>query len=947
MKCRNCLFMGDLLVKIDFLFAIVFLLFSSCQKAKRKDSPIAANQLLSNSLSAPQKSNTDIHKSVNIADSTEKKATISTQPKINVKIDKQVKKDGLISETIFTNETNLYTEYAITKTSEHGSFLLVDENIGLISYQPALLYFGPDQISLTAKNSNQETVSIELGIQVKNVNHPPIAIEQTLRIDKDEPIQAEFLVSDVDSVGLRYEIRNAPQYGTVQLLEGNKFTYTLVDISKKTDQFTYRVSDGENSVESTVNVVKGFNYAPIATNSSCEVPEDSLFASCRLNAKDQDGDALQYNVTIDSINLLPSTCNNLALRTNVDPHGLLLIQNIAKYCNGIISLSFFASDGQSKSNQGTVRLTVTKVYHQPVVYPISYTYAYNNENIITLRGFSAENYSLQYRILSIPPFGKIFESDGTEITTVPYVLSSNVVKYVYQNDPNEPANLAVFTFNAFTSEGTPMTSDNGNITINLPTITPEPISTVVPVPTPTVPSGKKLYAHLNLDRLSFQSPNDSVFQSFLYIKSTSWVNSDFKIVVANKDGTTCSVSEVSLYLSYDTSRVSATNSIENNNCVFTLTSDPFIAKIISNENSNPGSFVTAQVHLINRQVEQGPFPFLFKIVNNDVHDDLGKFISSNDQLNINWNTIGLNDPYIKTPQNLGTPNDFYILAVMPKRISPDCVFPVTLKTLYPLYTTHFAVRSHSHGLQLFLPNGNASISKDSTVGDRPSTTISFRENTAPLKGPNSMLSTFSSQDNSQEYQYADLSAAWIPDVMIPVDNTKRFNSAFVTYFKIDPTIADGTSLFLEFLPYNIFYSAGMSPVYEHHYNWTKVNGCASTGLGYIPSILSPIPLLPVCEPPLSPPTNYIFDPNTAPQILHTYSGYSLRNGSTTSDSQYVEGGVSEAIKTSQGTVEDNFRYGPRNPNPVDYFYHPNGVKKIGQIIVDRTATCSYPQPTSL
>jgi Ca2+-binding RTX toxin-like protein len=130
----------------------------------------------------------------------------------------------------------------------------------------------------------------------------PVAVPDSGRTPKTEPIQIDVLDNDTHEGGLDFRIVGftQPEHGSVALAEdGRTFIYTPPDpvpgeprLSGEVS-FTYTIEDENGQTSSTTVVVELFNRPPVAVDDSVTTPKNTpVIIDVLLNDSDPDGDPL-------------------------------------------------------------------------------------------------------------------------------------------------------------------------------------------------------------------------------------------------------------------------------------------------------------------------------------------------------------------------------------------------------------------------------------------------------------------------------------------------------------------------------------------------------------------------------------------------------------------------------------------------------------------------------
>jgi len=160
-------------------------------------------------------------------------------------------------------------ENALTVTTvsapAHGTTTLIG---GIVQYQPALNYFGPDSFQYTVSDGVGGQASATVSVTVVPVNDAPVAHPDGFFGTDTFTVPAPGVLvndTDVDGPMMIAVLDTDAAYGTVTLDPNGGFTYTPFDSCNEVDSFTYHVTDGFLSSE-TVTVTLDINHAPVAND---------------------------------------------------------------------------------------------------------------------------------------------------------------------------------------------------------------------------------------------------------------------------------------------------------------------------------------------------------------------------------------------------------------------------------------------------------------------------------------------------------------------------------------------------------------------------------------------------------------------------------------------------------------------------------------------------------
>ncbi len=152
----------------------------------------------------------------------------------------------------------------------HGTLFINPDHT--IRYTPHLNYRGPDSFTYTISDGRGGEDTAVVTILVKNVNDPPVAVDDTAVTNRETAVTIPVLAndSDVDNNSLSVTAVSQPTNGVVVINPDNTVTYTPAPGFDGPDTFTYTVSDGKGGADvgtvtvDVLPVAAGCNLYPIA-----------------------------------------------------------------------------------------------------------------------------------------------------------------------------------------------------------------------------------------------------------------------------------------------------------------------------------------------------------------------------------------------------------------------------------------------------------------------------------------------------------------------------------------------------------------------------------------------------------------------------------------------------------------------------------------------------------
>jgi hypothetical protein len=282
--------------------------------------------------------------------------------------------------------------YGIVSAPAHGNLTGAAPSL---TYTPAANYNGPDSFTFKVNDTQADSNTATVTINVTAVNDPPIANAQSVSTAEDTPLGITLTASDVEGGSLSYGIVSPPAHGNLTGTAPN-LTYTPAANYNGPDSFTFKANDTQaDSNTATVSInVTAVNDSPVANPQSVTTAESTAIG-ITLTASDVDGDPLTFAmVSSPAHGNLTGTIPNLTYTP------------AANY-NGPDSFTFKASDSLLDSNTATVSINVTEVNDPPVANAQSVSVLQDNQLGITLTATDPEDSTLTYSIVNDPAHGAL------------------------------------------------------------------------------------------------------------------------------------------------------------------------------------------------------------------------------------------------------------------------------------------------------------------------------------------------------------------------------------------------------------------------------------------------------------------------------------------------------------------------------------------------------------
>jgi Bacterial Ig domain len=288
---------------------------------------------------------------------------------------------------VVTNPTNaslIFDHYDVTPPT-FDSFGLLLDNVKLYSADP----------------------------RVQDLNHAPVATNDTATTNEDTTVDINVLANDTDSdkdpIHVA-KITKQPLHGRVYINPDEKLTYGPNSRFFGKDNFTYGIFDsrGGNANGTVFVTVNHVNHLPITVNSTNIATNEDTPISITLNGMDSDilynetSVPLTFSVvnapsfgTLDSISAINSTSARVTYTPNLHFHG-----------ND--KFTFKVNDGTVDSTKlGNVPITVNHVNHVPTSADTNVLTRAGNPLNITLRANDIDKDPLTFSVVNAPSFGTL------------------------------------------------------------------------------------------------------------------------------------------------------------------------------------------------------------------------------------------------------------------------------------------------------------------------------------------------------------------------------------------------------------------------------------------------------------------------------------------------------------------------------------------------------------
>ena len=198
-----------------------------------------------------------------------------------------------------------------------------------------------------------------LTIVVNGIDDAPQAQAESVSTTEDQPLQGRLLATDPEGDALFFAVEPGagPQHGSLQIDPDGRFTYVPDPDYSGSDQFSYRVSDGQgNSSIATVTIaIAAVNDTPRTSDITVTSPEDTALSGL-IAASDPEGEPLVFAGTP-----VVAPANG---SVSIAPDGSFTYTPAADF-SGTDSFSYQVTDASGASRVGTVTVIVAPVDDAP------------------------------------------------------------------------------------------------------------------------------------------------------------------------------------------------------------------------------------------------------------------------------------------------------------------------------------------------------------------------------------------------------------------------------------------------------------------------------------------------------------------------------------------------------------------------------------------------------
>ena len=272
---------------------------------------------------------------------------------------------GVLSNDTDSDTPPLKLEAELVKGPAHGSLTLNPD--GSFEYTPDHNYFGSDSFTYKDNDGNTKSNEATVTITVEKVAFDH-ATNDSYSTNQDEALAVAapgVLGNDTDTdsppLELKAELVKGPSHGTLTLNSDGSFEYAPEHLFSGNDSFTYKDNDGNTkSNEATVTITVEKVAFDHAVNDSYSLNEEETLTTTATEG------VLKNDTDSQSLKLEAELVKGPARGTLVlNSDGSFKYTPEANF-SGSDSFTYKDNDGNTKSNEATVTLTVHHINHPPV-----------------------------------------------------------------------------------------------------------------------------------------------------------------------------------------------------------------------------------------------------------------------------------------------------------------------------------------------------------------------------------------------------------------------------------------------------------------------------------------------------------------------------------------------------------------------------------------------------
>lgn len=382
----------------------------------------------------------------------------------------QVNEDNVLSVTdptqgVLANDSDAdlpgeqrFSGLTTTLLSQPGNGTVSLQSNGTFTYTPAPDFFGSDSFSYQVADSEGETATATVLIEVLSQPESPIAEDDFYSINEDEPLLVDaasgVLTNDDNITGNQVSVTvlSGTQSGDLNLNGDGSFSYTPDENFNGTDAFSYQLAFADGTSQATVTIeVVAVNDAPVVNDDTATTDENTPVTITPLeNDSNPDGDTLSVIInSVSSGNAVVSAETDIIFTPETD-------------FDGEVSINYSASDSLGGITQGTIIITVLPSNAPPVA--VDDLVETNEDTPVVISPLDNDSDPnddiLTLSIISVSA-GTAELASTTSITYIPEENFSGTVTLAYRiTDPSDASADGVITINVVPVNDPPVAQDD-------------------------------------------------------------------------------------------------------------------------------------------------------------------------------------------------------------------------------------------------------------------------------------------------------------------------------------------------------------------------------------------------------------------------------------------------------------------------------------------------------
>ena len=326
---------------------------------------------------------------------------------------------------------------------------------GSVIYTPNKDYFGLDTFTYTVKDTeNALSSEANVNVSVTSINDAPIAVNDTVVLKEDIPLDINAIGndSDVDGTIKSIQVLEAPTQGSVIIDTSTlQLTYSPNENFFGTDSFTYQTTDdlgAESNIATVLLTIETVNDNPLSNDDEAQTDEEvAVVVDVLENDQDIDGQLVPHSVIVTTAAQFGST--------EVSVSGKITYTPQLDYA-GEDFFIYQVSDDQDGKSTAAVYIQINNINDAPIAVAETISTKEDDALLIELKGTDVDKDNLIYTVISEPAHG---------------ALSGVAPNIVYQPNANY-FGVDSFTFKVNDSV---LDSTHSTITINVEAVNDAPI----------------------------------------------------------------------------------------------------------------------------------------------------------------------------------------------------------------------------------------------------------------------------------------------------------------------------------------------------------------------------------------------------------------------------------------------------------------------------------------